>query len=441
MLASRFAELEALSCKPSRYVIAFSGGLDSSVLTHCIATMVAEQVLESRVPVVVIHVDHGLHEDSAAWSVHCAHFASDLAVEFQSLRVTVPTTTGKGLEAAAREVRYATLSRQLQPGDWLLSAHHREDQSETLLMNLIRGSGPAGLAGIGAARPIAAGWLVRPLLDVDQAALKEYATKASLQWLEDPSNIDRRFDRNFLRHEVLPQFCKRWPNVGKRLQRSVAHAGEAAELLIELARIDLEALGSDVSRLPADGLSALSPARQRNMLRFAVRELGLPMPPAQQLESIVRDVIPARVDAMPLVSWPGGAMRRYRNTLYCLPDDLAAGIESHARIDRELVLGTGLGRLQLVENAEIGLSKERVDAGLTIKSRIGGEKIKPLGQLHTRKLKKLLQEEGIVPWMRDRLPLVYCGEQLVAVGDLWMAADAVSKPGVGLRWIDRPALH
>ncbi len=152
-------------------------------------------------------------------------------------------------------------------------------------------------------------------------------------------------------------------------------------------------------------------------------------------------MIPARVDAMPLVSWSGSAVRRYRNTLYFLRDDLAVSIEPHAVIDRELALGAGLGRLQLIEDAEIGVSKALVDAGLAIKPRVGGEEIKPLGQAHTRKLKKLLQEEGVVPWMRDRLPLVYCGEQLVAVGDLWLAADAVSKPGVALRWIDRPALH
>lgn len=440
-LASRLADLEAQSCKPSRYVIAFSGGLDSTVLTHCVASLTAARVNTPGVPVVAIHIDHGLHEDSAAWSEHCANFAADLAVEYQCLRVTVPTTTGKGLEAAAREVRYAALSLQLKPGDWLLSAHHREDQSETLLMNLIRGSGPAGIAGIAAARPLAAGWLIRPLLDVDQASLAEYAGRASLEWIEDPSNTDRRFDRNFLRHEVLPRLRERWPNVAQRLQRSAEHASEASELLIDLAGIDLEALGGDALRLPVDGLGALSPARQRNLLRFAVRELKLPMPPAQQLERIVREVIPARVDAEPLVSWPGAAVRRYRNTLYCLPEYLAADIEAHAMIDGELALGTGLGRLQLVEDAEIGVSKELVDAGLEIRARVGGEEFKPLGQAHTRKLKKLLQEAGVVPWMRDRLPLVYCGERLVAVGDLWLAADAVSKPGVALRWIDRPALH
>jgi tRNA(Ile)-lysidine synthase len=329
----------------------------------------------------------------------------------------------------------------MRKGDWLLSAHHREDQAETLLLNLIRGSGPAGVAGIGSLRRFGPGWLVRPLLNVDRADLKQYALDENLVWLDDPSNTNRRFDRNFLRHEVLPRLKSRWPDIATRLQRSAGHAGEASQLLVELAEIDIGALGGDTARLPIDALSALSAARQRNVIRYAIRDRGYSTPTALQLQRIMKEVIQARVDAQPLVSWPGASVRRYRNGLYLLPQNLADRVESRELVGTELDLGPGLGVLRFESGADVGLSKALLDGGLAIKPRVGGERFSPYGQTHTRELKKLLQEEGVVPWMRDRLPLVYSGDRLLAVGDLWLAADAVTKPGVAVRWSGRPALH
>ena len=434
ILAEHLKELESTAGRPARYVVAFSGGLDSTVLAHALAQC-------SDVPVLAIHIDHALQTDSADWSEHCARIAAVLKIEFRSLRVDVQLGSGKGPEASARDARYAALHAELNDDDWLLSAHHREDQAETLLLNLIRGSGPAGVAGIGNIRRFGPGWLVRPMLDVDRANILQYATDQSLQWIEDPSNTDRRFDRNFLRHEVLPRLKERWPDIAARLQRSAGYAGEASQLLIELAAIDLETLGSRAARLPIDGLAELSAARQRNVIRFALRGLGLSTPPATQLERIRNEVIPARVDAQPLVSWPGASVRRYRNGLYLLPENLAGTIETASISGEKLELGVGLGTLHFEPGADIGISPELFSGGLTTKPRIGGEEFQPQGQSHTRKLKKLLQELGVVPWMRDRLPLVYSGEQLVAVGDLWLAEDAVARPGVAVRWTGRPALH
>ncbi len=440
-LVSRFRSLETAAGKPERYVVAFSGGLDSTALLHCIGN-IAQQCDEfANVPVLAIHIDHGLHSDSADWSAHCARFAEAHDIEFRSLCVTVALAAGKGPEAAARDARYRALREEMASGDWLLSAHHCEDQAETLLLNLIRGSGPNGIAAIRAVRRFDPGWLIRPLLDVGRAEILEYATASSLSWLQDPSNEDRSFDRNFLRHEVLPQFRRRWPDIATRLRRSAAHAGEAAELLADLARSDLQQLGGASSRLRIDALAELPPARQRNAIRYALRELGLATPSAQQLERVLTDVISARIDAQPLVSWPGASIRRYRNGLYLLPEKLATALDTTTVLSGALSLGTGLGALQLVKNAEVGVSSTLVEAGLEVRVRQGGEEFRPLGQAHTRKLKKLLQEEGVVPWMRDRLPLVYSGEQLVAVGDLWLADDAAARPGVAVRWIDRPALH
>ncbi|MEK6216752.1 MAG: tRNA lysidine(34) synthetase TilS, partial [Boseongicola sp.] len=380
ILAEHLKELESTAGRPARYVIAFSGGLDSTVLAHALAQC-------SGVPVLTIHVDHALQTDSADWSEHCAQIAAALKIEFRSLPVDVQLESGKGPEASAREARYAALHAELNDDDWLLSAHHREDQAETLLLNLIRGSGPAGVAGIGNIRRFGPGWLVRPMLNVDRADILQYATDQGLQWIEDPSNADRRFDRNFLRHDVLPRLMERWPDIAARLQRSAGHAGEASQLLIELAAIDLEFLGSCPARLPIDGLAELSAARQRNVIRFALRGLGLSTPPAMQVGRILNEVIPARVDAQPLVSWPGASVRRYRNGLYLLPENLAEAIETTSISGEKLELGDGLGTLHFEAGADIGISPELLAEGLTIKSRIGGEEFQPQGQLHTRKLK------------------------------------------------------
>lgn len=437
ILRRQLRELEAVAGKPSRYVIAFSGGLDSTVLLHALVSL-REQL---GIPMVTIHVDHGLHEDSGAWSEHCNSVATELGVDYLCRSVTVQLESGKGPEASARDARYAALHAELGIDDWLLSAHHQEDQAETLLLNLVRGSGPMGIAGIRAIRRFGPGWLARPLLETSRASLLDYAKSEGLQWVEDPSNKDRRFDRNFLRHDVLPRLRSRWPDISARLLRSARHAGEASELLANLAENDLQSLGGRPERLPIDSLLDLSVARQRNLLRYALRCLGLSTPTMMQLMRILDEVIPAREDAQPLVTWPGASVRRYRNGLYLLPERLIESTETIEVSSDEVPLGAGLGLLRFVPGQQRGLSEGVMKRGIQVRFRQGGEEFQLVGQTHRRKLKKLLQQEGVVPWMRDRLPLVYAGDELVAVGDLWLAAAAVSEPGVAVRWEDRPALH
>jgi len=212
-LLRKLAELADLAGRPDRYVIALSGGLDSTVLTHALATAHDER----STPVLAVYVDHGLQKESAVWSRHCAAFAATLGIEFLSVQADVDEHSGTGPEAAAREGRYAVLQTLIRTGDWLLSAHHKDDQAETLLLNLMRGSGPAGLAGIAEVRPFSVAWLVRPLLSVSQRELRDYATEHELDWIDDPSNQDRHFDRNYLRHEVMPRLEARWPDVASRL--------------------------------------------------------------------------------------------------------------------------------------------------------------------------------------------------------------------------------
>ena len=437
-LRRKLAELTNLAGQPNRLLVAYSGGLDSTVLLHALASSRDAH----QKPMLAVHVDHGLHEDSANWSEHCRKVAAALDIEFCELQVNVNVESGAGPEAAARDARYAAFRSIAQSGDWLLSAHHKDDQAETLLLNLMRGSGPAGLAGIGEIQPFASGWLVRPLLDVSRASLREFADANDLARIDDPSNEDRAFDRNYLRHEVVPLLEARWPDVASRLKRSAVLAGEAATLLDQLADSDFNSLGARPDRLPLENLRQLPAERQRNLLRYVVRELGLPSPPAAQLQSIVVDLIPAREDAQPLVQWAGAEVRRYRDQVYVLPTaptELPADVA--AATDGRIVLPAGLGELELQAGAPSGLSEAIVAAGIELRFRSGGEKIKYVGQSHTRKLKKLLQEEGVVPWMRERLPLLYSGEDLVAVADLWIASHAASEPGIAVRWKNRPPIH
>lgn len=438
-LLGRLDELETEAESPRRLIVAFSGGLDSSVLLHALARSRDDH----GCPLIAVHVDHGLHDESGAWCRHCESFAKSLGVEFMSLAVQVDPASGQGPEAAAREARYGALRRLVKSGDWLLSAHHQDDQAETLLLHLMRSSGPSGLAGIRAIRRFVSGWLARPLLDVPRNDLEAYAAEHDIGYVDDPGNVDTEYDRNFLRHEVIPLLESRWQGAAARIRRSADLQREAGELLAALAELDGQAVSGDANRMHIPDVAALPEERQRNLLRHQLASLGLPLPGAAQLEQIVREVLPAREDAQPAVAWPGGQARRYRDKLYLMSAKVedAPPAEPQAVDGGRAVLAPGLGKILLRPGQDVGLSEAVISAGLEIRYRAGGEEIKPLFQQHTKKLKKLLQEEGVVPWMRDRVPLLYSGGTLVAVADLWIADDASSEPGTGIEWCDRPALY
>ncbi len=421
--------------RPARYVVALSGGLDSSVLLHALAATRARHAI----PMLAAHVDHGLNPEASLWAEHCRRFAASLDVEFVAEAVEVRAGDA-GPEAAAREARYAALAGLIAPGDWLLSAHHRDDQAETLLLNLLRGSGPAGVAGIPRRRRFAHGWLIRPLLDVGRDSLAAYAREHRLEWVEDPANDVDRYDRNFLRHAVLPVLERRWPNTSARLSRSAALARDADGLLRELAAADLVRAGGDPARLDVSTLRGLSRSRCRNLLRYAIREAGLPPAPAGRIDSVLDDLLPARPDASPVVDWPGAEARRFRGRLHFLAAGPRPAFDRRPLGSEPVPLGAGLGELALQPEAGEGLRDEIARAGLTLRLRRGGERIRPAGQAVTRSLKNLYQEAAILPWMRDAIPLVYAGDELVAVADLWLAEDAVSGRGRPIRWTNRPAL-
>ncbi|MGN6111675.1 MAG: tRNA lysidine(34) synthetase TilS, partial [Luteimonas sp.] len=298
---------------PARPVLAaFSGGLDSTVLLHWLA---AHPAMHGGLR--AIHVDHGLHPDSAAWAAHCAAACDALGVPLETVRVDVPTGAGHGPEAAARAARHAALAAALREGEALAFAHHADDQAETFLLRALRASGPDGLAAMRPWRAYGAGWAWRPLLDLPRATLEAYAQAHGLRWLEDPSNADASFDRNYLRHEVMPRLRARWPHAASAFASSARLAAEAADLLdAEDARqlASLQHGSADTLDLPA--LLALPAARRARVLRRWVGGLGLPPLPANGVARIEHELLPARRDAEAAFAWPGARVRRWRDVLH-----------------------------------------------------------------------------------------------------------------------------
>lgn len=425
------------------WCVALSGGLDSTVLLHALAGL---RRCTLQGPLRAIHVNHQLHPAAGEWAVRCGALCRRIGVPLEIRLVEVDLRSGEGPEAAARRARYAAFRQCIGPGEQLLTAHHMDDQAETILLNLLRGSGVSGLAGIPEAMPLGAGLVRRPLLGLPRARLLEYARVHCLDWVEDPANRDERMDRNYLRSIVLPALRRRWPAAAPVLARSARLCGEAAGLLVELAQRDAYRVVKR-GRIELPALRRLSAARQRNLLRqLCRRELGS-APGEARLRTGLSQLLDAGSDRAPALVWPGGEIRRYRDRLYLLPPDWDVDRPAPAepvRPGRVLELGPGHGRLRLTRVHTGGIAAELAVAGLTVRFRVGGEKIRPLGAAHHRKLKTLLQEHGVVPWMRGRLPLLYAGERLAAIADIWVAAECaapVGQSGYRVRWDQHAAVR
>lgn len=420
--------------------VAYSGGLDSSVLLHALALLRNSHPLT----LAAVHVDHGLHADSAAWAEACAGVCRNLNVPFTVRRVAVTGIGADGLEAAARRARYAALAEDLASGEVLLTAHQRDDQAETVLLQLLRGSGLAGLAAMPARAPFGAGERVRPLLRFPRASLRAYADRNHLTWIEDPSNGDLRLRRNFLRAEILPGLLRHWPEAGAALSRAATHAAEAMQLLDELAGNDLAAcLGGD-RRYPAAlsiaALNTLTPARQRNLLRAWLRTQGFLAPSARHLETVLGQARHAPQSRQSCVRWPGVEIWRYRDLLVAVPGQTPPDPELVADwdLDRPFEI-RGIGRLHTLPSTTPDAPRIRAVRRLRVQLRRGGEILQLPGRRHHHALKKLIQAAGIPPWERGRLPLFYAGDQLVAVADRWVcAAYAPGRDEPGLRIVWEP---
>ena len=425
--ASLCAVLQAhLPAQATGLLVAVSGGADSSCLLAAAARM--RSALRS-LPLRAVHVDHGLQTGSDGFRARCAALAEALQVPLSIVRVAVNAAPGESIEAAARDARYAALAALLTPGECLLTAHHREDQAETVLLQALRG-GFKGLSGMPVCRRFGAGWHVRPLLDVSRSELLGVGGAPGVGFASDPMNEDLRFDRAYLRHRIWSLLEKQWPGAGPSLGRTARHVAAAQGLLDVAAAADVARL-RDGDALSVTGLRALPGPQQINVLRHWIAGAAVPAPPQARLVEALRQILAATGDHLPAVLWSGHALRRYRDRIFltsAVPPAIGPARDWPVAADATLELGGGLGRLRMVAHNG-GLAAHKLASTLVVHARRGGERLKPARHAATQSVQHLCQAHGVLPWMRDALPFVFAGDALVAVGDLWLDARWCAAPG------------
>ena len=406
----------------NQFWLAYSGGLDSRVLLQ----LAHESGLNQNGNLKAIHIHHGLHPDADQWAEHCQNQCDQLGIELRIERVQV--ADGDSLENQARQARYQVFESLLADGDVLLMGHHADDQAETVLQRLMRASGVRGLAGMPETRPLGKGHLLRPLLGFSRAELRAYADerglKCGLGWIEDPSNIDPRHDRNYLRAEVVPRLAERWPQAVQALSQSAEHCREAEQLCRELAELDLQRCRAGEA-LSVTALQRLAPHRKANLLRHWIEQHTGVLVDRRRLAQIESELVESAADAEPQLPLGESVLRRYRERLYLLPQLCSQPVDAEAswewRLDQpQCELRLPFGTLRACQLRGQGLSCPD-GAALQVRLRQGGERIRPVGRQQSQALKKLLQQQGVPPWQRQRLPLIYAEETLVAVADLWLA--------------------
>ncbi len=427
LLARLVSFLEHTIQPGQRLLLGLSGGLDSCVLLDLLVR--ARSRLSFQLS--ALHVHHGISPNADAWAKFCLDLCTDRNVPLAVIRVDVPRDCSKGIEAAAREVRYQAFDTQ--ECDAVVLAHHRDDQAETLLLQLMRGSGLKGLSCMAwetqhppihmRKHPV-----YRPLLDVSRFALDCYARENGLQWIDDESNLDLAYDRNFIRHHVLPEMEKRFPAARTTLARSASHFAEASTLLDEIAAEDASIWVSR-GRLSIEAFHRLSEVRAKNLLRYWIRT-HLPVPPSsRRLHEIYRQLHDAAADSQVCVSLDGGQVRLFRGEAWMVRG--ASGDFTGFSWSGETSLSFPGGRLNLFHTDGAGMDLALIESkSLHFTPRVEGAVFRPDSKRPTRKLRLLFQEAGIPPWQRDATPMLFIGDRLACVPGVGVAMEFQTQPGM-----------
>lgn len=439
--ASLYAVLDSSVPEGARgLVVALSGGADSAALLSRLSALSGGF---RGLPLRAIHIDHGLQAAAAEFREACKNLCEHLGVPLELICVEVQSDAGLSIEAAARDARYAAFAAQLKPRECLLTAHHRQDQAETLLLQALRGAGVKGLSAMPVCRALGLGWHARPVLDVPHHEL--------LQWdgLEDskvidPMNEDLRFDRTYLRKAIWPLIETRWPGAEIALARSARHMAEAQELLDRAAAADVARL-RDGDALSVPGLRALPQPQRMNAIRAWLGEAGVEAPSTARLIEALRQVFDADADHQPAIAWGNKALRRYRQRLFLTEADctrLEGARPWTAVLGSSIALGANLGALTWCAQLG-GIAADALPAVVIVRARDGGETLRPARSAKTQTVQHLCQSQGVLPWMRDALPLVFAGDELIAVADLWLESRwcaAPDAPGLKVAWNNAPLL-
>lgn len=412
----------------SRILVALSGGLDSTLLLYVAAACHRN--------VCALHINHQLQPNHSQTEQFCRSLCERLAVPLlvERVDVSVSESGSGGLEEAARMARYDVFRRVLGAGDLLLMAHHADDQVETVLFRLLRGTGVTGLAGMPESRRLGQGALFRPWLAVSRDRLEQVARDVGLSWVEDPSNTSLAFDRNYLRHAVLPGLKERWPGLLKRVEHSARACAESDTLSHRLAELQWQ-MCSDSGQLRLASIQALSPLEQKNLVRWWIHRQGLKMPALADWDQSLAELVQAGEDRTPEIRGDGFSLRRYRGYLFLVPN---VEVPAHsAGLEPGRTLQWGPWTLRLTPTAT---TPEAAPPPIRVSTRQGGERLRFEEGGHSRSLKTWLQEQGVPPWERALLPLVYHetpgASELIAVGDLWCSEQySGSAPAAGWRLI------
>ena len=411
-------------------LVAFSGGLDSTVLLH---QLVQWRALHPDVALRAIHIHHGLSPHADSWVQHCESVCAQWQVSLVVERVHLEDD-GLGIEAQARRARYQAFAQTLLPGEVLMTAQHLDDQCETFLLALKRGSGPAGLSAMGESSPFAGTQLIRPLLAQTREALEAWARQHELCWIEDESNQDDTYDRNFLRLRVTPLLQQRWPHFAQAVARSAALCAEQESLLDELLASDLADCITSRGTLLLTPLMMMSGVRRAALLRRWLAGLNAPMPSRDGLERIWQEVALAREDASPSFRLGEYEVRRYQSQLWWVKsvDGQSETVISWLEWKTPLTLPAGLGSVQLISAGELRMPQE--DETVSIRFKAPGL-LHIVGRNGGRKLKKIWQEQGIPPWRRDTTPLLFYGETLIAAAGVFVTREGTAEGEEGVRLV------
>jgi tRNA(Ile)-lysidine synthase len=447
LLNSLFAQLG----EHRHVLVGFSGGLDSSVLLHLLVCVRGQLIPDLMIR--AIHIHHGLNPLADSWVKYCQQQCEQWQIPLEVMRVSIDSRHN-GIEAAARIARYQAFSSYLAADEVLLTAQHLDDQCETFLLALKRGSGPAGLSAMPAKMPFAHSQLLRPLLAFSRKILENYARVWQLQWIEDNSNQNDRFDRNFLRLRVLPLLNQRWPHFAQATARSAGLCAEQEQLLDELLADNLQQLQNPDGALSIEGLLLVSETKRAALLRRWLAGGGASMPSQSQLQRLWLEVAMSRQDAEPQLTLGVHQVRRFRQHLYLLSplveinmQRLLWAVAEEASVKEmvvppePLVLPANLGVLSFTTSSGQAIRTAAISEEISVRFGLQGD-IKIVGRYHSRRAKKIWQELGIPPWQRERIPLLYFGEQLIAATGVFVTQAGQANEGEPCWHLDwtRPVL-
>lgn len=410
-----------------KLLVGFSGGLDSSVLLHLLTRLRTGQ--RPDLIIRAIHIHHGINPQANDWVEHCQYQCQQWQVPLEIVPVQL-NTRKNGIEAAARAARYHAFSTHLTDKEVLLTAQHQDDQCETFLLALKRGSGPTGLSAMASKMAFAQSQLLRPLLRCSRQNLMDYAQRHQIQWVEDESNQDRRFDRNFLRQEIIPLLNQRWPHFSQTVTRSASLCAEQEQLLDELLTATLDQWQHTDGSLTTDGLITMSEVKRNAVLRRWLSRHHVSMPSRDQLQRLWHEVVLARIDANPCLQLGQHQVRRFRQRLY-LSSSQQINITSqclHWCVSEDLLLPANLGVLRLTNADGQQIRAARPNESVKIRFGLQG-KVKIVARDRSRESKKLWQELGVPPLMRNQIPLLYFNEQVIAACDFFVTAEGQAKQG------------